>query len=358
MANDISKLSKDSKYMKSKIATVDKLLRKNLSQDAKQLVIKQLQKYPENIFLLEKLAQCYYCEDNTNMALQSISRALKVCPKKPSLIWNAVWLNYEDSNFNKAIILANDILKTNNKTLLNEELDPRSLGWIKSLKNDCCLMLGLCYYEQKERILAKKWLKKYIAARKRGIKSQFSIKDASCKIRFLDIIDTIEKMDSDSPDEYKSELKLIRKALAIEPDDAWLLAQMSCAYYELRDYEKSLEIINKVLALAPHDPLYLWYYAGTLDMLNEKTQAIQLYKKIIRMGFHEIGCVETSEGIRWAKSLINDCKYRIGLCYKGLNKKKLAIKWIKEHLSNRRPGFPSVYDAKEVRKKVKEIELD
>lgn len=358
MVGDICKLSKGGKLMKSTITAVDQLLEKRMFRDARRLIIKQLQKCPENMSLLKKLAQCYYCEDDTNMALQSIERALKICPKKPSLMWDAVWLNYEDNNFNEAIRLAHGILKTKNKNLLNRELEPRNLNWIKSLKNDCCLLLGLCYYEQKERTLSKKWLNKYVTARKSGIKSQFNIKDALCKIRFLDLIDIIEKMDSNSPDEYKGEIKLIRKALAIEPDDAWLLAQMSCAYYELRDYEKSFEIINKALALAPHDPLYLWYYAGTLDMLNEKTQAIQLYKKIIKMGFYKIGCVETSEGIRWAKSLINDCKYRIGLCYNDLNKKKFALKWIKEHLSNRRPGFPSVYGAKEVRKKVKEIELD
>lgn len=169
-------------------------------------------------------------------------------------------------------------------------------------------------------------------------------------------IEKLLKKKNVSNREYTAILKIIKSELKKQPENAWLLAQMSCVLYELKQYRKALEVIDKALNLSPYDPLYLWYSANALDMLDEQTKAIGIYKKIIKMGFYNVGCIETGEGVRWAKSLINDCKYRIGLCYNDLNKKKFAIKWINEHLSNRQPGFPSVYDVKEVRRKVKEIE--
>lgn len=58
------------------------------------------------------------------------------------------------------------------------------------------------------------------------------------------------------------------------------------------------------------------------------------------------------EGMKWTETLLNDCRYKIGKSYANLGKKKLAIKHLKAHLEFRRPGLTSLYNQKEIKKKL------
>jgi tetratricopeptide (TPR) repeat protein len=139
------------------------------------------------------------------------------------------------------------------------------------------------------------------------------------------------------------------------PNDAYLLSKLSSTHYELYQYREALGIIKKALKVAPEEPLVLWHYAGSLDALNHDQEAINVYKKIIGKGAYRIAFIDTSEGIRWARSLMNDCRYRIGLCYRDMGNLSLGAKWIKQHLKNRRLGIPSIYSTARVKKKLTEL---
>jgi tetratricopeptide (TPR) repeat protein len=144
--------------------------------------------------------------------------------------------------------------------------------------------------------------------------------------------------------------KLILKLMKNNPDDHWLLARLSDTYFEERNYSKALEYIDKALNIAPRCPLVLWDYAETLDMLERNKEAMQIYKKLIRRGVNNIAYSECGEGIRWSRSIINDCYYRIGLIYGDISKWKLASKYIKLHIANRNRNCPSIYNLRNVKK--------
>lgn len=129
---------------------------------------------------------------------------------------------------------------------------------------------------------------------------------------------------------------------------AWYLGQLSSIYYETRRYARALRAAEKALELSPKDPLYLWYYAGALDMVGRDRGAIQQFRRIVRMGPVSAGTVHCREGKAWGESLVNDCRYRIGLCYSDLGEDTLVRKWIRAHLKHRRPGLVSLYSKREV----------
>jgi tetratricopeptide (TPR) repeat protein len=137
-----------------------------------------------------------------------------------------------------------------------------------------------------------------------------------------------------------------------KPESHWLLTRLATTYYEERNYIKALDYSEQALKIAPHCPLVLWDYAGTLDMLKKNEQALKIFKSLIRRGVQRMAYEECGEGIRWARSLINDCRYRIGLIYARKGNYILAKKYLKTHIMQRNRNTPSIYKLREVKKKL------
>lgn len=153
-------------------------------------------------------------------------------------------------------------------------------------------------------------------------------------------------------DKWEEARELISKLLAQMPDDHFLLARLSTTYYEQRDYGTALVHVEQALKIAPSCPLVLWDYAGTLDMLGRKKEAIRVYRKILRMGVREIAYGNCGEGIRVARTKINDVKYRLGLLFADLDRYDIAVRYIKQHIKHRDRNTPSIYHLRDVKKRL------
>jgi tetratricopeptide (TPR) repeat protein len=151
--------------------------------------------------------------------------------------------------------------------------------------------------------------------------------------------------------------KLIRAALRKKPNSHWLVTRLGLTYYEERKYKKALVYEEQALALAPHCPLVLWDYAGTLDMLGQTKQAINIYNKLVRRGVNKIAYGDCGEGLSWARGLVADCLYRLANCYEMLGQNKKALDYYMQHLSYRGSGCRSIYQIREVKERVKNLQL-
>jgi tetratricopeptide (TPR) repeat protein len=149
---------------------------------------------------------------------------------------------------------------------------------------------------------------------------------------------------------------IILKELKKTPGDHWLLTRLSLTYYEEHKYKKALKIVEKALKYAPKCPLVLWDYAGTLDMIGQHQEAIKIWKRLLRIGIDKIAYGECGEGLRWARSLLNDSRYRIGRSYRKMGKLKQASNYIFAHISHRTPGTPSIYLLSTVKRELNDIE--
>ncbi|MCK5148279.1 tetratricopeptide repeat protein [bacterium] len=149
--------------------------------------------------------------------------------------------------------------------------------------------------------------------------------------------------------------ELIQQALEDEPDNHWLMTNFSSTYYENKEYKKAVEVSEKALLLAPDCPLVLWDYACATDMTGRFADAIAIWEKLIEADTNELAHGECGEGLRWTESLQNDCIYRLAVSYKKLGKIDMAKNYLKEHISNRKPGLPSVYTMKEVKKQLNQL---
>ena len=156
-------------------------------------------------------------------------------------------------------------------------------------------------------------------------------------------------------EEWARARHLILRALKRESESHWLLTRLATTYYEEHRYRKALAISKQTLKLAPRCPLVLWDYASTLDMLGREKQAIKIWRDLLKRGVRRIAYGECSEGLRWARSLINDCRYRLAGSLDELGDTRNAIRYIRSHLRYRGLDTPSVYPRISVKKMLAEL---
>lgn len=144
--------------------------------------------------------------------------------------------------------------------------------------------------------------------------------------------------------------RLIKAELRRAPNDHWLLTKLGSTFYEERSYRRALKLSKQALAIQPRCPLVLWNYACALDMLGRDKDAIKVLKKLLDRGERDIAYGECGEGIRWARSLLNDCRYRIGRLHRDMGDLKSAVHALKDHLAHRAPGTPSLYSLARVKR--------
>lgn len=93
-----------------------------------------------------------------------------------------------------------------------------------------------------------------------------------------------------------------------------------------------------------------------MDMLENEDEAIAVWKQLLRKGAKKIAFGECGEGIRHTESLLNDARYRIGRSYFDLGNRRMAEKYLQDHIQHRKPGLPSTYSRREVLKKLREAQ--
>lgn len=156
-------------------------------------------------------------------------------------------------------------------------------------------------------------------------------------------------------EKWKKAKKVLMVLLNEESDNFFLWTSLSSVTYELRDYKKALEYSKKAYKLYPESPLVLWDYAAILYVLNKDKKARKKWEQIIEYGEEKVAEI-TKEGLRWAKRIVNDSRFRLGQShfYDGNDSK--SQRYFDEHLKYRKKGISSLYKKKRVIKYLERIE--
>jgi tetratricopeptide (TPR) repeat protein len=146
--------------------------------------------------------------------------------------------------------------------------------------------------------------------------------------------------------------KQLLQSLEAEPKNHWILTRLGNTYFQEGDNRLALAYVIKALRLQPECPLALWDYACVLDDLGKSRQAFEIFSRLVRKGVGRIRTDDCGEGIRWAKSLVNDSRYRAGFSAHSLKLAKSAKAYFVEHFKNRERGVFSLYKRPYARRKV------
>jgi tetratricopeptide (TPR) repeat protein len=139
------------------------------------------------------------------------------------------------------------------------------------------------------------------------------------------------------------------------PNEYFLITSLAKVYYNLKLYKESLSYAEKAMGIEPNDVLVIYDYGCALSALDKNNEAIKQWDRIIEMDINKIAYGDFGEGLKWAKSIINDSRYRKAICSLGIGDKAEAVKLIEIHLKNRQRGVYSDFSRKQVMRKQKAL---
>jgi tetratricopeptide (TPR) repeat protein len=343
--------------MVNKAKEIENLLTREERKKARRLIIKELGKVPSDHWLLSDLAGTYYEENQYTKALEICEKAIKIAPQCPLILCNYACTLDMLGREKEAIAIWKKLLRRGEQSIAYGK-DGEGICRARELLNDARYCIGKCYDYLGNLSLASQYFRTYIANRSLGITSAYNLAKVKKELTERNTVnkDNIKKIELFfKREEWKKARRLIVKELAKTPSDHWLLTRLSSTYYEENQYAKALKICEKAIKIATHCPLVLWDYAGTLDMLGREREAIQIWKKLLRRGEQRVACGKCGEGIRRARELLNDVRYRIGKCYGYLGNTSLAVKYFRNYIANRSRKIASIYNLAKVKKELAKL---
>lgn len=136
-------------------------------------------------------------------------------------------------------------------------------------------------------------------------------------------------------DKWSAAHQLIRRELSTSPGDHRLWYRLGFAYHGDGKYSRALQATTKGLEAAPKCPVLLDLKAEHLGALKRTNEAIQIYRHLIRRGARSIAYGECGEGLSWAKSLVNDCCFKVACLYYDIGDRPRAKRYLRIHLRDR-----------------------
>ena len=159
-------------------------------------------------------------------------------------------------------------------------------------------------------------------------------------------------------EDYPAAIDLLQKEIEQTPDEHWLYAQLAISYYELRDYKTAMQFSEKAVNLSPDCPLALDYHASILLANGKTKEALLIWSNLLDKNIDDIAHGDCGEGVRFAKSLLNDIRFSVGDAYVEMKNKEKALWYYKSHLANRQKGVFSNFKKRDVLKEIKRVEKE
>lgn len=147
--------------------------------------------------------------------------------------------------------------------------------------------------------------------------------------------------------ELAKEKKMLERILAKDPDNYWAISNYAIIHYEIKNYKEALKFSKKAMQHGKRDPLILNYHAVILKANNNIKKAIEIWESLLERDIYLIAFKDCTEGLKWAKSLLNDIRYNLSLAYFEVNDFKQARRLIRDHLKYRKQGQFSLYSKKD-----------
>lgn len=171
--------------------STDKKIRSDIINDffekedwnkARQIILKELKKDPENHWLLTRLSTSYYEEHNYEKALDASLKAIEIKPNCPLVLWDLASALDMLSREIEAIRIWKNLLRRGDSKIAYDECG-EGKKWAESLLNDCRYRIANSYQRINQTALSRRYILLHLEHRKSGLPSLYSISNARKLLR-------------------------------------------------------------------------------------------------------------------------------------------------------------------------------
>lgn len=327
MTIEVIKIRKDSIQLiqinVDKMEQLNHLIKSKQFKKAEKALRKQLEKFPNDSRLLIQMANVLWCRFKEHEALTYADKATVISPGNMLAAFAKGRILWTLKEYKKSMDIWNLILNEFDRSSVynkgNTTLPQSIVNDARFYKADCLFR----FYRNYEALLL---IKKHLQERKRGIKSDFTKKDALRLYKILLYCPSVEKVPSEIGlasekqscriDKRLAQLKAdgkvenIIKYLKIickhYPNEYYYKTILSEYYKISKDKKKCLQYAEDAFKLEENDMLVVFNYAVALYINNFIEDAFRFFKLIKEKGVDYIAYSEHGEGLRWAKKLLKD----------------------------------------------------
>ena len=299
------------------------------------VLYKQLEEEPSNPQLLAEMAWVKFNLFKDEEALEYINRAEQTLPTMP-LFWYVKGIILRSQEFfEESIDYWNKILRESIGALT---VAVGGRQYALSMQNDARFYKATCFYGIGRDREALGLVREHIANRRRGLESDFTVKEARDFLRVLEFNATYSNKQSPSHDKekliptngsagymtysqgkrveaYLHKLKTqkgwntivayLKRKCREFPKEYWLKTSLA-EYLYLQNDRSCLRYAEAAYQMAGEDMLVVYNYACALYLNGRYADAFQQLQIIKDRGLDYIAYSEHGEGLRWAKKLLTD----------------------------------------------------
>ena len=149
---------------------------------AKNILEKELEKSPEDHWIITQLSEVYYEKRNYDKALELSTKAIELAPDCPLVMNDHALHLYIHEKDKDAIAIWNKMLQKGIKEIAYSECG-EGLQNAKSMLNDVRMRIGLSYFETEQKEIALSYFKEHLSNRQRGLYSNFTKREVEKKIK-------------------------------------------------------------------------------------------------------------------------------------------------------------------------------
>ena len=320
--------------------------------------------YPMESEILNDLSRINYNMGDVVKALSYSHQAIMKTSSDASIIFNYGYALFGNSEFKEASIQFGKISQMEICQISNSKISD-GVRWAKMIYNESLLMTAICLLHQNKYDESISYIEKHLVNRQRGIESAYKKKEV------ITILNTAQQrkyhpqymgylQGKRFQEQYNSIIKngstieiseFLKSYLIKFPDDYYILTELSSIIVS-SDKEEALKYSIKAFEIEPNDYLVKYNYAKVLIANGDNLLAIKLLRQILNADIDDIAYGIHGEGLKYAKHIINDSIYLIGISYLNCRKYKTAYKYLYKHLENRQKGIYSDFSRAQTLKKI------
>ena len=307
---------------------------------AKRLLKKALQTEPDNVYLLTQMANVLWNLEKDEEALTFAMKAKEIDSDYPLMLFTLgqiLW-SLEDNSASIEVwdkLLCADITSVADKGW--------GIKWAQSVMNDARFYKAICLDSLDRKAEAKEEMEKHLACRRKGLESDFTLKEAKeflLRLTYCTIPDSSSEDDDIgwvSPKQWNRINRMLAKKKSDEqalvsylkrksrefPREYYLKTLLTEHLADMKRYAESLRYAEEAYEQEPADMLVAYDYANALYHNGKYDDAIKIVSIVIQTDVNIIAYGDHGEGLRWAKTLQRDAKEVLEVCMKEKNERGL-----------------------------------